>query len=258
MLDQFYNFPTWLSGLVVILICVAFVVAGIEIVSRLDELATRRAHNDIVGFIIAIVGVIYAVLLASVAIMAWENYDKAKMVVTREASMLGDIQRMAYGLPAEVGGKIRHAAIAYGDAVIREEWPAMRQGRVPTQAWPAMAQLQEMILHYEPATMGQQNVHAQMLTLMSGLLDVRRERFFYAEDSIEPTVWWVVILGTMGTLGFTFFFGLGKRRHQLMSGLTASLAGLLIVLIAAMDRPYLGEFSISPLVLQQSIDRIER
>jgi len=258
MLDQLYNFPTWLRGLAVVLICVAFAVVGIESVSRLDELATRRAHNDIVGFIIAIVGVIYAVLLASVAIMAWENYDKAKIVVEREASMLGDIQSMAHGLPVEIGGKIRHAVTTYGETVVREEWPAMRQGRVPTQAWLAMARLQEMVVHFEPATMGQQNVHAQMLALMSSLLDVRRERIFYAEDSIEPTVWWVVILGTMGTLGFTFFFGLEKRRHQLMSGLTATLAGLLIVLIAAMDRPYLGEFSISPLVLQQSIDRMER
>lgn len=258
MLDQFYSFPTWLSGLAVVLICVAFTVVGIEVVSRWDELATRRAHNDIVGFISAIIGVIYAVLLASVAIMAWENYDKAKMVVTREASMLGDIQRMAYGLPAEVGGKIHHAVRTYGEAVLREEWPAMRQGRVPTQAWPAMARLQEMVAHFEPATMGQQNVHAQMLALTSGLLDVRRERIFYAEDSIEQAVWWVVILGTMGTVGFTFFFGLEKRRHQLMSGLTAALAGLVIVLIAALDRPYLGEVSISPLVLQQSIDRMER
>jgi len=258
MLEQFYNFPTWLSGLVVVLLCILFAVVGIEIVSRLDELAVRRAHNDIVGFIIAIVGVIYAVLLASVAIMAWENYDKAKMVVAREASMLGDIQRIAYGLPAEVSGNIRHAVIAYGETVVREEWPAMRRGLVPTQAWPAMAHLQEIVVHYEPVTMRQQNIHAQMLTLMSGLLDVRRERIFYTEDSIESTVWWVVILGTMGTVGFTFFFGLEKRRHQLMSGLTAALAGLVIVLIAALDHPYLGEVSISPLVLQQSIDRMER
>lgn len=258
MLDLFYNFPTWVSGLAVVLICVIFAVAGVEIVGRLDTLAVRRAHNDIVGFISAIIGVIYAVLLASVAIMAWENYDKAKMVVAHEASMLGDIQRVAYGLPEDIGGNIRNAVGVYGEAVIREEWPAMRQGRVPAQAWPAMARLQEMVVHYQPATMGQQNVHAQMLALLSGLLDVRRERIFYSEDSIEPTVWWVVILGTIGTVGFTFFFGLEKRRHQLMSGLTAALAGLVIVLIAALDRPYLGEVSISPLVLQQSIEQMEK
>lgn len=258
MLEQFYNFPIWLSGLALVLVCAAFAVAGIELVSRFDELTVRRAHNDIVGFIIAIVGVIYAVLLASVAVMAWENYDKAKMVVTREASLLSDIQRIAYGLPADVSGKFRHAAIAYGEAVVGEEWPAMRQGRIPTQAWPEMARLQEIVVHYEPDTMAQLNVHAQMLVLMSGLLDMRQERIFYTEDGIEQTVWWVVILGTMGTVGFTFLFGLEKRRHQLLSGLTAVLAGLVIMLIAALDHPYLGDVSISPLILQQSIDRMER
>lgn len=257
-MNPFYLFPSWLSGLAVVLFCVTFTVVGVEVISRLDKLDTRRAHNDIVGFISAIIGVIYAVLLASVAIMASENYDKAKMVVTREASMLGDIQRIAQGLPAEVGKNIRDAARAYGETVIREEWPAMRQGKVPTQAWPEMARLQGFAIHYEPATMGQQNLHMQLLAQVSDLLDVRRERIFYSEDSIEPMVWWVVILGTMGTVGFTCFFGLEKRRHQVMSGLTAALAGLVIALIASLDHPFLGEVSISPLVLQQSIDRMER
>ena len=47
-------------------------VAGLGAVQRLVPAARRQEHNDVAGFIYAVVGVIYAVLLALMVIAVWE------------------------------------------------------------------------------------------------------------------------------------------------------------------------------------------
>lgn len=254
----FYMVPTWLGGSIVVALFVLFAVFGIELVCRINPAECRRGYNDIVGFIIAIVGVSYAVLIASVAVIAIEKYDKAEVNVTKEASCLGDIQRASRGLSPEMSRAVRLAAIEYGDTVVSREWPAMRKGQVPQEGWARLQELQRLVLSFEPATMKEQNVQVQMMTKLGDLTDARRERMFIVENNIEPAVWRVVILGNLGVIAFTFFFGLDKRWHQFLSGFLAALSALVIVLIAALDCPYMGKVFVSPAILQQTISRIER
>jgi hypothetical protein len=58
-------------------------------------------HNDVAGSIIAVVGVIYAVLLAFVVIITGEN-SVAEGVVGEEASALRSIYRESSAFPDEV------------------------------------------------------------------------------------------------------------------------------------------------------------
>jgi hypothetical protein len=43
----------------------------------------RKEFNDVAGFIYAVVGVVYAVLLALVVIAAWENREEANHNIER-------------------------------------------------------------------------------------------------------------------------------------------------------------------------------
>ena len=51
----------------------------------------RRAHNDLAGFTIAVIGVLYAVLLAFIAIATWESFSKASDIVENESDFAGSI-----------------------------------------------------------------------------------------------------------------------------------------------------------------------
>jgi hypothetical protein len=51
------------------------------VVQRLVPVTVRREHNDVAGFIYAVLGVIYAVLLALVVIAVWEQFDRARITV---------------------------------------------------------------------------------------------------------------------------------------------------------------------------------
>jgi hypothetical protein len=82
-------------------------------------------HNEVAGFIFATVGVIYAVLLAFVVIVAWEQYLTAEDRVSQEAAALITIARDASSFPEPARSLVYDQLSAYATSVIRDEWRTM-------------------------------------------------------------------------------------------------------------------------------------
>ena len=72
LVNLIYGVPTWVMALVVIAIIVGLSLIGLVISSRVLSLEMRRKHNEFTGFNSALVGVFFAVLLAFIAVAAWE------------------------------------------------------------------------------------------------------------------------------------------------------------------------------------------
>jgi len=51
-------------------------------------------HNDVAGFVLAIVGVVYAVLLSFVVVVVWQEFENSDSVAQREASAVADLYRL--------------------------------------------------------------------------------------------------------------------------------------------------------------------
>src|SRR3712207_1190216 len=92
-----------IPGLLVVSISVLVAVAGLVLVQRLVSPTTRKRHNDVAGFIYAVVGVSYAVLLALVVIAVWEGYAGARDTTHRESSELAEVFLLAHRLPEAEG-----------------------------------------------------------------------------------------------------------------------------------------------------------
>src|SRR5262249_485217 len=75
--DWIYNNPTWLWGGILVAVFTAAACGGLLVFHRLVGLEVRKAHNDLAGFTLAVIGVVYAVLLAFIAIATWEAFSKA-------------------------------------------------------------------------------------------------------------------------------------------------------------------------------------
>jgi len=73
--------------------------AGLELVQRLVPAEARQQHNDVAGFIYAVVGVSYAVLLGLMLIAVWEQWNAAEVTATEEANELAGIFYFAHALP---------------------------------------------------------------------------------------------------------------------------------------------------------------
>src|SRR5205085_5066215 len=119
-----YSYPTWIVGNIIVGLFVLISCIGLVIIHHLVPLNIRRSHNDLVGFTIAVVGVVFAVLLAFIAVTTWETFRKGDNVVGSEASYAGDIFRNTIGLPDDIAERLRGHLREYIDVVIEQEWPA--------------------------------------------------------------------------------------------------------------------------------------
>ena len=248
--DWIYNHPTWLVGGVIVALIVAFSCAVLVVFHRLVPVRIRRAHNDVVGFCIAVTGVIYAVLLAFIAVLTWETYRKADVAVANEANYVGDVYRNTLGMPDELAGRLRGHLSQYIDVVIAHEWPDQQTGHVDERAWQEgwniLADFHSDIARFRPANAGEAVLQGQLLRSLNGLYDARRTRLLAAGEHVTPVVWWINGLGAAITIGFTFLFGaLNIKMHLAVTGMLAASLAVVIVLIVALDWPFRGALSVS-------------
>src|SRR5215203_7132211 len=159
---------TSLQGVVIVVIgaCLA-AVAGLELVQRLVPAQKRQQHNDVAGFLYAVIGVVYAVLLALLVIAVWEQYQKANETVESEADSVADIAWLAHRLPEPERHQLQEAARSYAQEVVDEEWPLMEQGIEGVQSfpegWDLIDDIRATLQGFEPRTVAEQELYAEGL-----------------------------------------------------------------------------------------------
>lgn len=248
--DWIYSHPTWIVGVVVVSLFVLVSCIGLAIVHRLVPVNIRRSHNDIIGFTIALVGIVYAVLLAFIAIAVWETYRKGDEVVGAEASYVGDVFRNTVGLPDDVARQLRGHLVEYIDVVIDQEWPAQQAGRLNESSfqkgWDTLANFQFGIARFRPANAGEAVIQGQLLRSLNSLYDARRGRLLAAGEHITAVIWWIIAIGAMLTVSFSYLFGPPDfKMHAVITGMLAASLAIVVVLIVALDYPFRGPLSVS-------------
>ncbi len=211
---------------------------ALRVFHRFFPLETRRAHNEYTGYVVAIIGINYAVLLAFVAVAVWGAYDNATAVASKEAELAGNMYRDAPGLGPGVEQELRSNLRSYVRTVIEDEWPAMSRGEEPVAGWRPLERIQRMLSEYEPSDSGRTVYMREILDELNTLYDIRRQRLNASENGLEPVVWIIVLLGMVLTIGFTFLFGMPSlHMHMVMaSGVTVATM-LVLVLIVVLDWP---------------------
>jgi hypothetical protein len=240
--------------------------AGLEVVQRLIPATSRQRHNDVAGFIYAALGVIYAVLIALVVIAVWEEYDAASVTVEQEANAVAEIAWLAYRLPEPEGTHIQELAQSYAEEVIHKEWPLMEQGQAPlmTQVeqtptgWTIIDEIRASLQEVEPQTPADEQLYAEGLDQVQRLADARRMRLVAAEEGIPGVLWAVLIFGGVAAISFTYLFGLQNTwAHRLMVVTLASVIGLVLFTIGALEHPFSGGARIGTGAFDLILERFE-
>jgi hypothetical protein len=260
MLDWIFGTPMWLWGTVLVALSTAVACCGLLIFHRLVHVDVRKAHNDLAGFTLAVVGVLYAVLLAFIAIATWNAFSKASDIVESESDYAGGIYFDTRGLPQAKGQAIRDAIERYVSAVINQEWPLQRAGKTPDQGWQPLRDLNTAIASIQPQNLGEAMIQAELLNSWNQLYLMRSSRLSAVQGHVPGPVWWVVFLGGVITTSYTYFFGyLNFAMHMAMTGILAATLALVVVLIIDLDRPFRGAISVSPdpfIMTQQSWSQV--
>jgi len=164
-----------LTGLLIVAVATVVAVGGLVVVQSLVPTERRKQHNDVAGFIYAVLGVSYAVLLGLMLIAVWEQWNTAQDVASDEANELAGIFWFAHALPQPEGRHIQQLARSYAEVVVEDEWPLMAQGRTSPKAWATLDELRGTILGLDPTTGAQLARYNQVLEQLHALGDARRE-----------------------------------------------------------------------------------
>lgn len=257
--DWLYSHSIGEVGTVIVALAVMLSWLGLFVFDRFVHVSIRSRHNDVAGFIIAIVGVVYAVLLAFVAVAAWASFDSATRVVQQEANLVGNLYRDSAAIDQPARGAMQQALSDYLDIVVNREWPAQQAGQIDTHAWKAVERLHATVTGIDARTLGQSVIEAEMLRTLNDLYSARRLRLLAASDGIPDTIWWIILLGGAITVCFSFFFGMhSMTMHYAMTGVLAASLALVMVLIITLDWPFRGTVSVSPEPFQAVQDNIKQ
>jgi hypothetical protein len=244
------------TGLLIVAVAMLIAVGGLVLVQRLVSTEWRKQYNDVAGFIYAVLGVAYAVLLGLMLIAVWEEWNAAEDVTSDEANELAGIFWFAHALPQPQGRHIQELVRSYAQVVVEEEWPLMQQGRASPKAWATLDELRGTILGLDPTTGAPLVRYNQVLEQLHGLGDARRERLLAAGEGVPTILWVVLLLGGVITVGFTYLFGLQNTLvHTLMVAALAMIISLSLFTVAALDHPFEGAVRIHPAAFEQVLER---
>ncbi|MGH7724087.1 MAG: DUF4239 domain-containing protein [Candidatus Eiseniibacteriota bacterium] len=244
----------WFSGFLLLVAMPAAAVGGVLLVRRTVGPETLARHNDVAGFIYAVIGVVYAVLLGFTAIIVWEQFRHAQEIVEAEANALADLYRDAQVFPPEVRDAVGEQLRAYARLVVEKEWPAMAAGKSSPETWEAYNEIWRTYHEFKPQDEHQRVWYAESVSRMNFLGDQRRSRLLGVRSSV-PGIMWMVLLGAGAVaIGFCLFFGTKSTwAHSLMTAGLAITIGLVLLSILALEHPFSGITRVDSEAFEQAL-----
>ncbi|HYO63849.1 MAG TPA: DUF4239 domain-containing protein [Pyrinomonadaceae bacterium] len=249
---------TLLTGVLIIGAWVLLALAGLWLVRRRVPLTTLEAHHEVAGFIIGVLGAIYAVLLAFVVVVVWTDFEDARQNVSREGNHLLNLSRMVEGFPAESRAAAHGALRAYALLVLEEEWEAMARGEAGARSQAAMDSVWQTYRAVEPQTPRESALYAESLDHLTELSDARRLRLHASREGLPLILKIILWGGGVMTVAFTYFFGVRNLRSQtLMTAALSAVIAFILFLIVALDNPFAGSVRVSPAPIREALEKID-
>ena len=241
------HIPAWLLCLIMVILYVGLSIVGLLVIRKIYPHYKCKLHNDIAGFIFATLGVIYAVLLAFIVVITWQDFDKAEDVTINEANCIAALYRDATPFPAEFRAELKSELTNYVKAIINEEWQTMARGQRSINAQKMQEELWKLYSGFQPKNETQKIFLTESVKELNQASEMRRQRIIYASSGINPLLYFVLIAGSFITIAFTMLFGTENIiPHMIMVSLLAAMIAITLFTVIAMDYPFTGDISITP------------
>jgi hypothetical protein len=247
--NWFYSHSTLQVALLVCSFVTLLPLLGLYVFHRLVNWEAREEDTAMTGLSYAICGGIYAVVLAFVAVGAYEAMDKGAAIAAEEANSLGGLAFDSAGLPPELGERVREDVNKYIEIVTKKEWPSQQAYRMEegnyAEGWAQVRKIGLDLTAFEPAKMGQTPVKVEMLRVVNDLFSARRARLLAANAHLPDAIWQMLLFGLVLVAFYVFLFGPHSFPiHMAVTALTMLSIGLVFTLIIALDYPFRGELSV--------------
>ena len=260
MMEFIHDFPVWAIGPVCVLAFVVPTILGLWLVSSVVhqrlKISELMIDNAVVGWFFSGILTLYGITLGLIAVTTWETSSRVSSIASQEAATIAALYRDLSGFTSPVGAELQAQLRDHTRYVIEKAWPAQRRGEIIEEGNSRLNEFQRLLYAHEPTTDGQRTLHAEALKAFNAMIELRRERAEAVDIGVPGEMWAVILLGGALTILSSFCFQVKELQfHMLLSTSVAVMVGLLVYLIAALDRPYRGAVSVEPTAYQIVLDK---
>jgi hypothetical protein len=253
-MDAFlYALPSWLLLLLMVGASVGAAWFGTLLLRRRTKPPKDEKHNEVAGFIFATEGVIYAVLLAFVVIVVWEQYLTAESNVSQEAAALITVARDASSFPEPARRQVYNELRAYARFVMNDEWRTMDENVLEDEeSANALAAINTVWEIYRSLPPGTADPH--ITDSLDKLSAYRAERLQSNVAALPVPLWFGLVLGAVVTICFSLVLHMQNvRLHAALTALLASLIATSLWMILVINHPFAGDLHVSTDPFQHAI-----
>lgn len=235
-----------LLSIFIVVLSIVIAIYGTILVRKKYGHEHLSKHNDVAGFIYAVIGVIYAVLIAFVVIVVWENHQEAHQIVENEAISIAAIQSLSSGFEKDFATKVENNVQSYLKVAITDDWELMKSEKKFSQlkikpSDKYFDDLRTLILNHTPANAKEDILLDKMIDKLEDTAQNRKLRFFTVKLNVPSFMWFIIIVGGILVILFGMLFSSANLWAQLvMISILSSTICLVLLLIFAMNHPYSG------------------
>ena len=253
MSDWLHNLPVPGMALVVFGLTYLLAAAIYAGVVALAGGGRAKSFKAITPGILPSLGIIFGLFVAFTAAQVWGDNERASAAVSREASALRSAVILAGSFPAEPEARLRSLVRSYIDEAAAEEWPLMARQAASLKATPrALAEALQFVLALPTTTSGQQTAQREITSALETALDARRQRIIVSRAEVNFVKWLCLYLQAATVLLAIALLQCDDRLAAAAAmGLFATGVAASVLLIAAHDRPFTGQISVTPEPLLQ-------
>ena len=230
---------------------------GLLLVRYVAPASWLHANNEVAGNYLQTLGTIYAVLLAFVVFVVWQQHNEARSAVEKEANELSDFYRITQALPGTQ--RVLDCIQAYGRIVMDEEWTDMARGSWSKEAEQTLEEIWQALQGVEPRSGREAALYAEALAGFNDLSDARSDRLYCSLLRLPPSLWILLLTNGGLVVGSMWIFGLESfSAHALMTVALAGSIAFILFLIADLDNPFWGSWRVEPDAFRRALGRGEK
>jgi hypothetical protein len=253
--DWFLNLPIpWMA---LFIFAAAYLIAACVylLVVRLAVGDRARAFKAFSPGMLPVLGTIFALLVAFVAVQVWNDFDKAKLAVATEASALRAVDVFAETLPDEQRTQLRALVKQHIEEAVNREWPAMAHERLTLASLSThLVEAQRLTVLMKPQDESQRTAQREIVAALNRASDARRQRIIISQSEVGPVKWAAILLmGLCALIAIAIVHSDNRLTCAIAVALFATGLALSSLLIAAYSRPFTGEISVKPELLQDVV-----
>ncbi len=253
MSDWLHNLSVVWMAVVVFGVTYLIAVVIYAVVMGLATGERARAFKAVSPGMLPPLGILFGLFVAFTAVQVWNDNDRAKEAVDREASALRAVVILAASFPGEPQARLRALIRRYIDEAATQEWPMMAHQTATLSIIPHhLFEALQSTLALTPSSPGQQTAEREMVTQLEAALDARRQRIIISRSQVHLVKWACLFVQAVCVL---FAIGLVHSDNRLAAtitiGIFATGVAACVLLIASYDRPFIGQLAIGPAPLLQ-------